>query len=289
MVSPEIVVLSVHEADEHPPGHQRGLGRDDRLEQREVGVLGLRRARMVTADRVVGEATQQVDVARGPGVLEGAHAQVAGGHPGEDRSRQQGLAAHGAPGRHDGERAGRRDAEGVHRLADDVLAQHRPDHRQPVAAAGERRAPRPLEMQVAQAATGIDELAEQERPPVTEPRGVPAELVPGVGLRHRRRTAGDGVADEQPHALGAAQRDRVEAELGGKPVVEHQQPRVRRLVGLPRDRQLRQLTGEAVAEGDGRGGCEAHPSHGTDDPSAPGSRAGPSGRRARQAGIPRVR
>ena len=93
--------------------------------------------------------------------------------PGSTRLADDGLA-----GRHDGERARRRDAERVHRLADHVLAQHRPDGRLAVAAAGERRAPRALEVQVATAAVDVDHLAEQQRAAVAEPR------------RERRRTGG---------------------------------------------------------------------------------------------------
>jgi len=86
----------------------------------------------------------------------------------------------------------------VHRLADHVLAQHRPDRGQPVAAARERGAPGAFQVQVAQPAVGVDELAQQERTPVAEAWGVAAELVPGVRLRHRCGSARDEVADQQP-------------------------------------------------------------------------------------------
>ena len=100
-------------------------------------------------------------------------------------------------GRHHGERAGGRDAEGVHRLADDVLAQHRADRGQTVTAAGERGAPGALEVQVARLTVGVDEFAEQQRPPVAETRGIGAELMPGVGLGDRGGAAGNEVADQQ--------------------------------------------------------------------------------------------
>jgi hypothetical protein len=89
-------------------------------------------------------------------------------------------------------------------------------------------------VQVAQPALDVGQLAEQQRPAVAETRDEPAELVTGVGLRDRLRAAGHGGADQQAHALGAAQRTRVEAELGGQRVVQYEQARVRRLVGLPR-------------------------------------------------------
>ena len=254
---------AVHEAHQHPPGDQRRLNGDDRLEQRQVGALGGRGAGVVAADRVVGQAAEQVDVAGGRGVLEAADAQVAAGDPGEHGAGQQRLAVDRSPGRDDGQRAGRGDAEGVHRLADDVLAQHRTDRGQTVAAAGERRAPGALEVEVAERAVGVHELAEQERAPVAETRDEPAELVPGVGLRHRGRTLGDVGADQQPQALGAAQPGGVEAQLGGQRLVEREQPRVGGLLGLPGDRQLRELAGETVPEADGRWQRDAHALDGT--------------------------
>ncbi len=80
------------------------------------------------------------EIAIGPDELGAAHAQVAAGNPREHGARQRCLAAHQAARRHDGKGAGRGDAQGVHRLADHVLAQHRTDRGQAVAPARERRA-----------------------------------------------------------------------------------------------------------------------------------------------------
>ena len=79
----------------------------------------------------------------------------------------------------------------VHGLADDVLAQHRPERGQPVTAPRERRPPGTLEMEIVHPAGGVDELAEQQRAAVTEPGDEPAELVTCVGLRSGRRIVGD--------------------------------------------------------------------------------------------------
>ena len=68
---------------------------------------------------------------RGGDVLEGPDPQVAGGDAGEDGAGQESLAANRLAGGHDGQRARRRDAERVHRLADKVLAEHRSDGRRP--------------------------------------------------------------------------------------------------------------------------------------------------------------
>ena len=82
----------------------------------------------------------------------------------------------------------------MHRFADDVFAQHRSDRGQAVTAARERGAPGTLEVDVANAPVGVDELAEQQRTPVAQLRDEAAELMPGVGLCYRNGTAGHQVA-----------------------------------------------------------------------------------------------
>jgi hypothetical protein len=62
----------------------------DRLEQRQTGLVGLRSTGVVSVDRVVGQAAQEVDVAGGPGVLEAAHAQTTARDAGEHGSWQPG-------------------------------------------------------------------------------------------------------------------------------------------------------------------------------------------------------
>ena len=121
----------------------------------------------------------------------------------EHRARQHGFAEHGAPRRHDGEGPRGGDAHGVHRFAHDVLPQHRADGGEAVAAAGERRAPGAFEVDIAKTAFRVGDLTEQQRPPVAEPGGQPAELVAGVGLGHRSGAAGHQVADQEPYAVGS--------------------------------------------------------------------------------------
>ena len=156
-------------------------------------------------------------------VLEGPHPQVAGGDAREDGAGQKSLAANRLAGGHDGQRAGRRDAERVHRLADEVLAEHRADRRPSVATARERRAPRALQVNVAPAPIDVEDLAEEQRPPVAEPRRPAAELVAGVALRNGGQPVGDTRPEKQRDTVAAAQRVGVGAELGGEPVVEHEQ------------------------------------------------------------------
>ena len=64
-------------------------------------------------------------------------------------------------------------------------------------------------MQVATAPAGVDQLAQQQRAPVAQPRRIAAELVAGVGLRDG--ALGRRVAGEDGEVL--AQRLRVEPQL----------------------------------------------------------------------------
>jgi hypothetical protein len=107
-------------------------------------------------------------------------------------------------------------------------------------------------------AFSVDDLAEEKCSPVAEPRDVPAELVAGVGLGNRSGAGRHLVAHQKPDAVGAPQRGGVEPELDGQRLVEHEEAGVRRFLGLPGNGQLRELTGEAVLEGGGLRGRDAH-------------------------------
>jgi hypothetical protein len=106
-------------------------------------------------------------------------------------------------------------------------------------------------VQVAELTVGVDQLTEQKRPPVAEERDERAELVSGVRLRHRRGVGRHAGAGQQAHAVGGSQQARVQAQLGGQRLVEHQEPRIRRLLGLPGDGHLRQVAREAVVQDHG--------------------------------------
>ena len=154
----------------------------------------------------------------------------------------------------------------MHRLADHVLAQHRSDRREAVAAARERGAPRALEVDIAGLPRGVDELAEQKRAPVAQSRYEAAELMPGIGLRDRSSTARHQISDQETETLRTPQPIRVETQFCGQRFVEHKQLRGGRRIGLPTDRHLRQLTGEAVLQRDGRFRCHTHLNQTTENP-----------------------
>ena len=106
-------------------------------------------------------------------------------------------------------------------------------------------------MDVAELPVRVPDLAEQKCAPVAETGRVPAKLVAGVGLRHRAGPCRDGVADQQKQTLRAPEKGRIEAQLGGEVLVEHQKVRVGSLLRAPRNGHLLELPGEAAIKCDG--------------------------------------
>jgi hypothetical protein len=119
-------------------------------------------------------------------------------------------------GRDHSERAGRGDAERMHRFADRVLAQHRADGCLPITAARERCGTRALQVQVATAPADVEHLAEQERSAITKGGRERAEPMAGVGLRHRHAVR-HGVADEDGDTVRCSQRIGIDTQLCGQP------------------------------------------------------------------------
>ena len=246
--------------DEHPPGDQRRLRGDDRLgtargtgcpRPRPPGGGGRSRGRRAGAAgrrRRWRAAYWNLPTRRW---LLATRASTA---PGSTVSR-----CTVAPGRDDGERAGRGDAERVHRLADDVLAQHRADRGEAVAAARERRPARSPSGagRAVRPSASMSSPSSSARPSPSRGR-VAAELVAGVGLRDRRRAVGHGGADQQAEPSGLRSQSGSRPSSAASGSLSASSSRVRRLLGLPRERELGELAGEAVVEGDGRRRGVAH-------------------------------
>ena len=150
---------------------------------------------------------------------------MARGNAREHRALEHRLAIHRLARRHHGQAPGGRNAERVHRLADDVFPQHRPERGAPVTAAGEPRLPCPFQLNVQAIAGRRDLLAEQDRTAIAEGREV-AELVAGVRLRDRSPAFGQGIAGENRGAFGTLERLRLESEHRRERPVERDQARL---------------------------------------------------------------
>ena len=84
----------------------------------------------------------------------------------------------------DGETSRGRNAEGEHRLADDVLAEHRPESGTAIAATRELGLPRSLQLNIDEPTGRRTMFTQQDGAAVTEHREV-AVLMPGIRLRDR--------------------------------------------------------------------------------------------------------
>ena len=150
---------------------------------------------------------------------------MARGHAREHGALEHRLAIHRLARRHHGQAPGGRNAERVHRLADDVFPQHGPERGAPVTAAGEPRLPCPFQLNVHAIAGRRDLLAEQDRAAIAE-GGEVAELVTGVRLRDRSPAFGQGIAGEDRGAFGTLERLRLESKHCRKRPVERDEARL---------------------------------------------------------------
>ena len=130
---------TVDEAHRLPLRHQGDLACDDPAQHQPVGVelrvcsgFGAD-VRKMPFDGVVGKRLQCGDVAQGCGILEGGDPDMALGGSGQHGPGFQAAAMDALAGGDDGETARRRNVQRVHRFADQVFAQHRPQRRLAVA------------------------------------------------------------------------------------------------------------------------------------------------------------
>ncbi len=230
MVSPaDRGVVGIHDAvdesDQQPARHQIGLPRDHGFEQRAVGPLGIGGVRVVPGDDVIGQPPHALGIAARREILEGADANMAGGYAGQHRAGQRHLAHHMLARDDSGERPRGGNAQGKHRLADDVFAQHRAQRGAAIAAARERRRAGPLELDVAADAVGVDDFTEQDGAAVPELGHEMAELVAGIGHCDRIGAVGDALAGQDLGTLGAVEQVGIESEVDRQRPVQPDQPR----------------------------------------------------------------
>ena len=132
---------------------------------------------------------------------------------------------HRLPCGHHGQAPSGRNAERVHRLADDVFPQHRPERGAPVTAPGEPRLSCPFQLDVHAIAGRRDLLTEQDRAAITE-RGEVTELVTSVRLRDRSSTFREHIAGKHRSAFRALERLRLESKPRRQRPVERDQARL---------------------------------------------------------------
>ena len=89
----------------------------------------------MAVDHKVSQLLDGFDVPARGKELEGTHAHVAGCYSRQDGTRQPALAVNRFSGRNDGECTRGRHSQRMHRLADNVLTQHRSQRRPAVAVA----------------------------------------------------------------------------------------------------------------------------------------------------------
>jgi hypothetical protein len=217
---------AVDEADAEPPGDELRLARDHRVEEGPIGPVGRLRLRVMPRHYVIGKVPERVGILAGRKVLEGPHPYMAACDAYQQGPWQGALAKDRLAGRHRRKGPRRRYAQRVHRLAQDVLAQDRPEPGAPVAATREGRAAGALELDVEALARRVQDLAQKNRPAIAKLRNEAAKLVAGVGHGQRGRTLRHPVAREHGQTFGRAQRFGVEPELPGQGIVELDEPRM---------------------------------------------------------------
>ena len=276
---------AVAEPDRLPVRQQaRGAARDLGQHRRD-GLRRLAAGRVMVVDDKVGQAAQRGVVAIAhvvAEVLEVPEAHEARRDPRDHGGGFRALAAHRQVGRGQRQRAGRGDAERVHRLGTQELADRRAQHGPAVGAPGVGRHAAALELQLARAVRGLD-LAEQQRTAVAQLARPDAELVAAVDRRGRVHAGPGGAGAEgvqrawvlppvgrpaQVRRCGVADRDppRVRQRLAGLPVGKRQAhagvavapAQVRRLEGEA-VQGLRSVHGGSVASRSRGGGGQGHP------------------------------
>jgi hypothetical protein len=113
----------------------------------------------------------------------------------------------------------------MHRLADDVFAQHRPERGAAVTAAGEPRRPRPFQLDVQPPAGGRDLLAKQDCAAIAED-GEVAILVTRVCLSDRPAAWWQDIAGKDRGPLRTVECLRIESQRGRERPVEGDEARI---------------------------------------------------------------
>ena len=114
----------MNETDMHPTGNQQSLAFRDGVKKRQDGPVRTSHLGEVTIDHVPGEPFNGFHVAAGGEILERPDANVARCDAGQHGSRQPAVAENRLASRDGRQRPGGRNSERMHRLADEIFAQH---------------------------------------------------------------------------------------------------------------------------------------------------------------------
>jgi hypothetical protein len=222
----------MHETHAHPVRDGLGRALAHLAEPRSVERLALAvQVRKIATNGELHQLAQQGVIATRKRQLEMAEAKERRRHPAHHRARLirrvavvEHVAQHRLASAHQAQRARRRHAQVMHRLAAQEFADRRAQHRASIGRARIRRRPGALELQLPAIAARRHHLAQRDRPAVAELPGPVAELVPAV------------IARPGLHAIEQA----VAAEHLGKPRLGHVRlAETQRLRHLGRMRQQR--------------------------------------------------
>ena len=206
-------VVGVHDPVNEPDGQpfhdQINLSRDHGIQKFQRGF----RFGVMALAGIIEQGLQRFGVAAGGEILERSHADMAGGHAGQDCAGQFAFTQDGFACGHGGQRAGGGNAKGKHCFGQQIFAQDRPQPCPPIAPAGIGGGTGPFELNIAAVPVVVDHFAQQDCAAIAQLRGKPAELMPGIGLRQRGRPFGDQITGKDlRHFRGRAGGD---PQIGG--------------------------------------------------------------------------
>ena len=182
------------ETDLHPTRDQQGLAFHDGLKQRQVGPLGIARVGEVAINDVVGKTFDGFEVAARREILKGSDTDVTGRDAGQHGPRHLGVAINRFAARNGRQRPRSRNSERMHRFANEIFPQDRPQRGAAVSASRERRSTRALQLDIAPLAAAVQDLAEEDCAAVAKLWNEMAELMPRIGQRDRLGAGRDDVA-----------------------------------------------------------------------------------------------
>ena len=131
---------------------------------------------------MIGEGSEGGTVAAGGEVLEGADADMAMGHAGQDGTGHPALAVDHLTGADGSEGAGGGDAESGHGFAYQIFAQDGAEPGAAIAGAAVGGGAGAFELDVAADAVVAHDFAQEDGAPIAELRVPVAELMAGIGL-----------------------------------------------------------------------------------------------------------